>query len=172
MQNFYSDLEFKKISKKICLYFTSKKFKIAVYLPRVGNSLINFLSESQVFVSERTIRLWKRANHSRPSFVMRNGSEFSQSLFWKERQSEELLGIKGGKKLTKTYEKYNFSSESLLFWEQFIQITSKYWCCSFLKKSRVIRSRLLFCHERPEQITHGCSFVKSDESNLLMVALF
>ena len=148
MQNFYSDLEFKKISKKICLYFTSKKFKIAVYLPRVGNSLINFLSESQVFVSERTIRLWKRANHSRPSFIMRNGSESltvallkrvrgairSRSLFFKERQSEELLGIKGGKKLTKTYEKYNFSSESLLFWERFIQITSDPLMLLFFKE--------------------------------------
>ena len=34
-------------------------------------------------------------------------------------------------------------------------------------KLKVIPSRLHFCHERPEGIAHGHSFVKSDESDSL-----
>ena len=37
---------------------------------------------------------------------------------------------------------------------------------------RAISSRLLFCKEGQEQFAHGHSFIKSDESNLLMVATF
>ena len=42
----------------------------------------------------------------------------------------------------------------------------------FYRATRAICSWLLFCHEQPEQIAHSCSFIKSDESDPLMVVLF
>ena len=41
---------------------------------------------------------------------------------------------------------------------------------SLVKKSKLLLS--LFCHERPEQIAHGCSFVKSDKSALFNMSNF
>ena len=39
------------------------------------------------------------------------------------------------------------------------------WCCSYLKKSRAIRSWSLFCKEQQEWFAHSHSFVKSVERN-------
>ena len=39
------------------------------------------------------------------------------------------------------------------------------------KKSIAVHAHLLYYHERPEQIAHGCSFVMSDLSDSLTVAL-
>ena len=50
-----------------------------------------------------------------------------------------------------------FSSDSLIFCEQKSD--------SLVKKSEWLPS--LFCHERPETIAHGCSFVKSNGSESL-----
>ena len=55
-----------------------------------------------------------------------------------------------------------FSSKSLVFCEQKSD--------SLVKKSKLLLS--LFCHERPEQIAHGCSFVKSDKSALFNMSNF
>ena len=66
------NLRVSAIQTQVCAYLWSKT--------RVGNLLIGFLSNSFVFCewkSERAIRLWKRVNRSRRSFVM---SDLSKSL--------------------------------------------------------------------------------------------
>ena len=52
---------------------------------RVGNSHIGFSSESLVFVSERVINSWKRANCSCRSFVRSDLSKSLMPLFFTER---------------------------------------------------------------------------------------
>ena len=81
------------------------------------------------------------------------------------------FGIIRGKSV-KNMPKIDFFSELLIFLEQFVRIMSKSLTSpQFLKKSRAIRSQLLFCKERREQFSHSQSFLKSDESKSLTVAL-
>ena len=77
------------------------------------------------------------------------------------------FGIIRGKSV-KNMPKIDFFSELLIFLEQFVRIMSKSLTSpQFLKKSRAIRSQLLFCKEQREQFSHSRSFLKSDESESL-----
>ena len=74
-----------------------------------------------------------------------------------------ILGIKKGKKgkTVKNIQKYEFSSESLVFAshsQNHKQITS----IALFKREN--RSRSLFCKERRERITRDCSFVNRSQS--------
>ena len=92
--------------------------------------------------------------HERPehiahgsSFVTSGGSESLKSLFKKEKMSKDrrerfTLGHKKGKNCQKHTKSTNFSSELLVFCEQFVHITSK-------------SLTSLFCKERCEQFAHG-----------------
>ena len=61
-------------------------------------------------------------------------------------------------------------SESLIFQIQktYIKHTKKYDLGFF--SQNLLSESLLIYHEQPERVAHGCSFVMSDLSNLLMVA--
>ena len=141
--------------------------------------------------------LWKRAHCSLCFFVMSDLIELLQVALLKEQRErfaqghsfvksdkreslptlfkEERLGIKKGKtneKFVKNIWKYNFIQANCLFFESdSLESRANHWHCSFLKKSRVICSLLLFCKEQGEQFAHSHSFLKSDESNSLTRAI-
>ena len=84
--------------------------------------------------------------------------------------SESLLGIKRGKqwKTVKNIRKvWICPSKSLVFKSNSLESRANHSGHSVYRATRAICSWLLFCNERPERITHSCSFVKGDESNLL-----
>ena len=72
-------------------------------------------------------------------------------------------------KLTKTFKTYIKIRFYSIFWANRLFFVSKRVNEQFAQKKWF--DHLLFYHERPEQIAHGCSFVMSDLSDLLMVAL-
>ena len=150
---------------------------------RVGNSLIGFLSDSMVFCEPKSNLHVKMSKlllllffHERPewithcrSFVKSNGSKWltvallfrstwvirSRSLFKKERLSKErreqfFLWLETIKNIQKIRFLSNYFAQIACFW--------------------AIRSGC-FCHERPDRIAYSCSFVRSNLSDLLMVAL-
>ena len=141
-----------------------------------------FLSDSLVFCeckNESAIHSQKRANRSCCSVVMSKlskslmllfcheqseqithggsfekseGSKLLKLLFKKEQMSEEqqeqfACGIKKGKKLSKTYKNSNFCKQLTCIMSQ--SLTSLFFKCD--------ESNSLFCKERCERITQGCS---------------
>ena len=146
---------------------------------RVGNWLIGFLRELLVFCEWKsdspTVPLLSRATRANPSGHYLKKSDWAKRNWAKSKGSDLILGIKNGKsskKLPKMYKTIIFCSNRLLL----IAICSNQeWITHvvlFYRVARAICSQSLFCYERPEQIAHGCSFVKSDKSNSLTVAHF
>ena len=83
-----------------------------------------------------------------------------------------FIGIKRGK-LSKTYEKYVFSSESLVFESNSLKsCTCESLKLLFLKEIENYLLWLLFWKERWQRFAHGRSFLKCDEVDSLTVALF
>ena len=113
----------------------------------LGIHSIVFSSESLLFVCERAKECFA---HSCRSSVM---SDLSKSLMV---DLSELLPW--------LFKNQLFESDSLEIW-------ANHWHCSVLKKSRAILSWTLFCKERWERLALGCSFLKSEERELLTVAL-
>ena len=100
----------------------------------------------------------------------------SHSSSKKSNWSNSLLGRKRGKSVKKNCQKH---MKKMIFFSELLvleSICSNYLLIThitlFYRATRAIFSRSLFCHERPERIAHGRSFVKSDESNCLTVAPF
>ena len=100
----------------------------------------------------------------------------SHSSSKKSNWSNSLLGRKRGKSVKKNCQKHMkkmiFFSELLVLESDLLKLWANHSHHSFLQSYKSIFSRSPFCHERPERIAHGRSFVKSDESNCLTVAPF
>ena len=102
----------------------------------------------------------------------------SDSLFSKSNGSNSLKGIKKGKSVKncqKHNENYEYFPANRLFFESErakVWFSLKKWAnpsCHSLLKSDLLLS--LFCKERRERFAWGRSFLKSNESELLTVAL-
>ena len=124
------------------LFFVSKRAKVW---------FAHFLSELLTVA----LLLWATwANRSSCSFVKSYGSESLKFLFKKDRMSEEqwewfALGHKKGENCQYPTKNMNFFQQFTCFCERFTQITIESLTLLFFK----------------EQITYGCSFVKSDVSD-------
>ena len=133
-----------------------------------------FSSKSLVFCdrkSERAIRSWKRTNHSCCSFLKINGINSINVALKRATFAICLLcWQKRGKTVKDIWKICFFSLTNCSFFESdSLESRATHWGCSFLKKSRGIRSWLLFCKARWERFAHSCSFLKSKS---LTVALF
>ena len=120
----------------------------------------------------------ERFAHSR-SFEKSDESESLTWIFKKERLSKEqperfALGHKKGGKLKncqKHMKKTFFSSKSLVFWKWFARIKSKSLTLLFLKEIESDSLTVTHIKQQWVRFAYGCSFIKSDESLLLTVAL-
>ena len=79
-----------------------------------------------------------------------------------------MLNVKNRKQLSKIGPPCSTMVTSIWFFQRFFDFCEQK-SDSLVKKSKLLPS--LFCHEQPERIAHGCYFVQSDLSDLLMVAL-
>ena len=100
------------------------------------------------------------------SFLVSNLSDLFASLIKKREWANRSFFLN----LQKTYQKIRFNQT---FWANrsffgFCERNSKWAICS---KQTEQFSNSLFYHERPEQIAHNRTFVMSDLSDLLTVAL-
>ena len=167
--------------------------------PRVGNSLFGFLRELLIFCEQKResafcsffeqiakslfCKGWLEQIADCHSFLMSDRSDSLMVALFKKIDVSELLSL--------LFKKEQLSKEE---WERFAlghkkrkivkniwkiwviclnyeQITDVTQNCSFWRAMRAIHSQLLFCHEQPEGFAHGHSFVKSDKSELLTMAL-
>ena len=110
-----------------------------------------FRANRSFFMSKGAICSWKRVNRSHCSLKKSNRAKSNGSIL--------LLGIKRGKAVKNIQKIRIYSSEMLVFWEQFAWITSKSLMSLSLKEWR-------------ERLSHGRSFVKRDKSKLLTQLLF
>ena len=99
------------------------------------------------------------------SFLVNVLSDLLTALFKKRECANRNFFFK----LTKTFKTYIKIRFYSIFWANRLFFVSKRVNEQFAQKKWF--DHLLFYHERPEQIAHGCSFVMSDLSDLLMVAL-
>ena len=129
------------------------------YVARVGNSLIGFWSIKKSDLIKKNVFFvcfWQffpflclRVNRSHRSFSKSYGSDCQK------------------------HTKIRFIRANCLCFERnSLESRANHWFCSFLKKTKVIHSRSLFCKEQREWFIHSHSFVKSNKSYLLKVALF
>ena len=163
-------------------------------LCRVGNLLISFLSESLVFCKKMSKLLipsknpairslahfwWVTWAKRWLSFIF--GEQHIDSLtllIFGERpeQFAHITHLKRGNERTANFfknwqkctKKYNFSQQFLSKLLIFLSESGNEW---FAKKTEPFTNSL-FYHEQPERIAHGCSFVMSDLSDSLTIALW
>ena len=143
---------------------------------RVGNTLMGFLSDLLVFCERKSdVFVKKRGSlpslfcHERPNQIA-HGRFKKKSKWAKSDGRDSLLGIKRWKTV-KNIQKYEFFSASLVFGSNSLESQANHSHSSFLKSAESDLLTLLFCKERCEWIAHGHSFVKSDMSESLTVAL-
>ena len=110
-----------------------------------------FRANRSFFMSKGAICSWKRVNRSHCSLKKSNRAKSNGSIL--------LLGTKRGKAVKNIQKIRIYSSELLVFWEQFAWITSKSLMSLSLKEWR-------------ERLSHGRSFVKRDKSKSLTQLLF
>ena len=111
------------------------------------------------FFMQITRFLWVKEWNTNLFFSRANCSRCSlkKSDWTKSKGSYSLLGIKR-EKMYKTYKKYEFFEQIAFFCIWFPQITSHLLASLCWKEQR-------------ERFAHGCSFIKSDVSESLTVAL-